>query len=592
MIISIESSLPTFKAVRFHQGLNVLLAEQSHGATAGQSRNGVGKSSLLEIVHFLTGSKAGPDVIFRIPQLNDHSFIGTFRINGEVVRVQRSGGNAKNVYILEGLDRNDSNVQPRFEKSSGLRYLPNNDWSDYLGHAMFGLPYPNEGTIFEETFTPTFRAMFGYFVRRYHAGAMQEAIRQSTKQGAWDWQENLSYLFGLDWEIPFALQKLRQKESSLSELKKAASSGAIGEMIGTVAELRPRVTLAEQAARSKREQLASFQVMETYMEMSDRAADIKRELQQLGIRSISLKETLEHLKGALEEEVPPTKSDVTRLYRAAGIELPELVLRRLENVEAFHESVISNRRTHLKREIDESEAQLRQVEQGMSGLDGERQSILKALEGHGALDDFIHMQGELAGLEATAASLRERFKAAEILEGEKTQLAIERVGLMRRLQEDHHGRKDILDRAILMLAEAIGALYDDRQGRLVIEATDSGPKFSIQIDGDRSGGISHMEIFCFDMTLLQLVEEQQRGPGFLFHDSHLFDGVDGRQIASALSFGQTVAERFNGQYIVTMNSDIFEGLPLPSDVDPKQVVLPIRLSDKTDTGGLFGFRFA
>lgn len=101
-----------------------------------------------------------------------------------------------------------------------------------------------------------------------------------------------------------------------------------------------------------------------------------------------------------------------------------------------------------------------------------------------------------------------------------------------------------------------------------------------------------MEVFCFDMTLFQLVEEQQRGPGFLFHDSHLFDGVDGRQIASALSFGQAVARRFGAQYIVAMNSDIFDGLPLPPDVDPQEVVLPVRLSDKTDSGGLFGFSFA
>jgi uncharacterized protein YydD (DUF2326 family) len=200
-------------------------------------------------------------------------------------------------------------------------------------------------------------------------------------------------------------------------------------------------------------------------------------------------------------------------------------------------------------------------------------------------------QGDLAQLEATAASLKQRFAAAEVLQGESTQIALERVNLTRRLQADHHGREDILDEAILMLAEAIAELYDDRQGRLVVEATETGPKFSIQIDGDRSGGISHMEIYCFDITLLRLVVSRGLGPGFLFHDSHLFDGVDNRQVASALSFGHKIAQELGVQYIVTMNSDIFDSLPLGEDIVRDDVVLPTVLSDATDTGGLFGFSF-
>ncbi|WP_405706660.1 DUF2326 domain-containing protein [Streptomyces sp. NBC_00069] len=46
-----------------------------------------------------------------------------------------------------------------------------------------------------------------------------------------------------------------------------------------------------------------------------------------------------------------------------------------------------------------------------------------------------------------------------------------------------------------------------------------------------------------------------RGPDFLIHDSHLYDGVDERQIAKALSFATTVTEEERMQYIVTINTD-------------------------------------
>jgi uncharacterized protein YydD (DUF2326 family) len=77
----------------------------------------------------------------------------------------------------------------------------------------------------------------------------------------------------------------------------------------------------------------------------------------------------------------------------------------------------------------------------------------------------------------------------------------------------------------------------------------------------------------------------------LFHDSHLFDGVDARQIAAALALSARSTEGNRLQYIVTMNSDVFDHLPLPEEIDPDEVVLGTRLSDESETGGLFGFRF-
>jgi uncharacterized protein YydD (DUF2326 family) len=142
-----------------------------------------------------------------------------------------------------------------------------------------------------------------------------------------------------------------------------------------------------------------------------------------------------------------------------------------------------------------------------------------------------------------------------------------------------------------MVTDSISELYDDREGRFEIAATDKGPEFRISIEGDRGGGIASMEIFCLDLALLKINTQKKRGPGFLIHDSHLFDGVDERQVARSLALGAQGTAIDDLQYIVTMNSDIFDRLPLPDSVDRDSVVLPTRLSDETDSGGLFGFRF-
>ncbi|KVU74710.1 hypothetical protein WK73_15105 [Burkholderia ubonensis] len=590
MIVSIESSLKTFKPVIFHAGLNVVLSDRSANSTDKQTRNSAGKTSLIEIIHFLLGADCDKDSLFRLNELVEHTFKGTFRIGGELLTVARTGADPSRIFLISGGEER-TDIPRKLDKASERFYVSNVNWRVFLGHAMFALPADERGTLFEEAYTPTFRSMFSYFVRRRNSGGFITPERQAEKQQRWDWQVNLSYLFGLDWQIPFEFNKIRAREKTLEELKKAVKIGALGSVIGTVAELRPQVTIAEAKANKLRESLKLFEVLDSYKSLSKRAGQIKAEMQTLTRETITLNETLEHLEDALKSERPPQRSDIQQLYAAAGIELPGIALRRFDDVSIFYESVVSNRRIHLEREISDARSRIADLESALTRLDKERSDILRMLEGRGALDDFLAMQRELADVEANAAALRERFKAAEALEGESTKLDIDRANLKRKLQEDHHAREKTLDEAILIIAEAIADLYDDRAGRFVVDATENGPEFRISIEGDRGGGIANMEIFCFDLALLQIVTTRYGGPGFLIHDSHLFDGVDERQVAGALRLGMKISESLQQQYIVTMNSDIFDRLPIDKSVDLSTAVLSTRLSDKTEDGGLFGFRF-
>ena len=67
-------TLSSFKELQLRSGLNILLADKSPGATDRQTRNGAGKSSLIELIHFLTGSQCESDSIFRVDALIGHAF--------------------------------------------------------------------------------------------------------------------------------------------------------------------------------------------------------------------------------------------------------------------------------------------------------------------------------------------------------------------------------------------------------------------------------------------------------------------------------------------------------------------------------------
>ena len=216
---------------------------------------------------------------------------------------------------------------------------------------------------------------------------------------------------------------------------------------------------------------------------------------------------------------------------------------------------------------------------------------MQILNASGALDHFTALQAEVARAEVELETLRQKHDAAEALELGTIKLKMERARLQERLREDYSEQRDVVNKAILTFQRISSALYEDTAaGSLTLTPTDNGPEFEIEIQGSKSRGVSNMQIFCFDMMLTLLSLDRGRSPGFLIHDSHLFDGVDERQVGTALALGAKLAEEHGFQYIVSLNTDDVPN-EVPEGFCIEDHTLEVRLNDSTETGGLFGFRF-
>jgi uncharacterized protein YydD (DUF2326 family) len=593
VIYRIYSDMPTFKNFQLHHGLNLILADKSPGATERQTRNGAGKSSLIELIHFLLGANIDKSSIFTTRALGQYSFGMEFNLGYAQRQVERTG-NAPGKVIVRGTNSEDWQTEAiddnLFEISEHpyVRSIPNTQWREILGKLIFSLSENVEGTQAAK-FAPTFRSLFPYFVRRQSAGGFLSPIKQNTYQPIWDQQVSVSYLLGLDWTIPQQWQYVREREKALKELKKAAEEGTLGAFIGSTAELRTLLTLAENRSRELREHVGSFQILSEYSSFEQEADQLTRELGILTDENTVDRLLLSELQEALSSETDPAITNLERLYEEAGVLLSNSIIRRFDEVRQFHESIITNRRSYLGSEVVAARQRIRDREEQMAGISDRRAKIMAILQSHGALDQFTKLQSELAEQEAKTESIRQRFVAAEQLEGQKSELEFERRQLELRLRQDYHEQEDRLRHAILAFQKISSALYEEA-GNLTIDASTNGPQFEVAMRGDKSKGISNMQIFCFDMMLMQLCAERHIGPGFLVHDSHLFDGVDERQVAKALQLGERTARELNFQYIVTMNSDAVPH-EFPENFDLKKYILPVRLTDASEEGGLFGVRF-
>ncbi|MGH9604219.1 MAG: ABC-three component system protein [Terracidiphilus sp.] len=573
MIHRISSSLASFKALDFSPGLNVLIAKKEVGATDKQTRNRAGKTSLIEIIHFLTGSDAGKDSLFRSDTIEDETFCMDFDLGGEQLLVQRSAKHKSRIHIRTG------------EFFGGDRVVSNTEWVHELGEKMFGLA----GFQQLEGRTPTFRSLFAYFVRRQLSGAFTTPEKQASMQQAGDYQVALLFLLGLDWKIAGDWQLVRDREKTLTGLKKAAGAGAFGNIIGKAADLRTQLTVAESGLQKLQAQLSSFRILAQYRELEAEADQIAQKLSKNANANVIDAAAIRDLERALKAEAPPPLSDLERIYAEAGVALPGMAVRRYGEVQSFHESIIQNRRDYLAGELEGARQRVNLREQGNQRLDERRGAVMGILQSHGALDQFSRLQEEAARMAAEVESLRQRFEAAEQLEGAKNELEIERNRLTLRLRRDFSEQNGLLSEAILAFEETSKRLYESA-GSMTVDETANGPSFQFPMQGSSSKGIKNMQIFCFDMMLMHICASRRIGTGFLVHDSHLFDGVDGRQVISALRVSAEAAATLGFQYIVTMNED--DAFKEKIDgFDLNEYVLPVVLTDAREDGGLFGFRF-
>ncbi|WP_239334032.1 ABC-three component system protein [Frankia sp. CiP3] len=569
-----------FRALTFQPGLNILVADVTPGSRETDSRNGAGKSSMIELLHFLLGERADSSTLVLRPELRGIEFnlLLDWPQQTEPLRVSRTGARTGWVH-LEPLPPAADRGQ--LELSTG--HLRVSEWQRLIGRDLFGLPDDHAGI--------SGRNLLSFLIRRTTSQGYNSAVRSHGRQSDTDAVTNLAYLLGLDWHLADRYRLLKARDTARTQMQKAAQDPLLGRIIGKVADLRSEIALAEQRARDLERQVADFRVVPEYERLREQADQLDQRIRQLRARDVVDRRNLQDLDRALEETTDPDISYLEPVYAELGVMLTDQVRRRFDEVEAFHQSVVRNRRSYLDEEANTIRQQLADSETERQRLGEQLASILRTLQEGGALAALTTLQQVLGQQQALLSALRHRYEAAQALEATKREIRQARLTLQQEMDRDIEARRGFIDEATLLFSEFAQRLYgSDRTAYLKFEASDKILRIQPHIDSDNSAGIGSMVIFCFDLTVSILAHRAGRAPDFLVHDSHLFDGVDGRQLAAALFLAAEVTAREGLQYIITLNSDDLDKARRWNFI-PDPYLLPQRLADRYENGGLFGFRF-
>lgn len=499
--------------------------------------------------------------------------------------ISRGASKPSRVYFDKRIDIDlDMNLDLERDEELGLYYSSVTDWKKAAGEYLFSIPSSSTSK-----YSPSFRAVFSYLVRREVSGGMMEPKKNARQQQPYDEQVNLSFLIGLDWTLSSDFQVLRDKEKALKELKKSLKQGLLDTLVESPANLRSQIAVLEGKIKDAQANLSTFNLLPEYRQYENELTQINIEIKTCIDKNTIENELLKSLEDSIGEAASPSYDSLQELYQESMQVFPEIVKKRFEEVQTFHDSVIKNRKLYLEAEIARVKNSIADRGKAIAQLTQRQTFVMDLLHTHGALEQYNKLNSDLLKKQAELEDLKKKLKTAMDIEDAKPRLDMERAALTLKIGQNIEENNNRISKAIQRF-ESISSTLFEKTGLLTVENTANGIAIDVTKQGDKSKGIKSMQIYCFDMTLISLLREKGENIDFLIHDSHLFDAVDSRQVAHALVTGKALAAQYNFQYIVTMNSDQIPYEYLPEDFDVDSIIAQPRLTD-TDDGGLFGFRF-
>lgn len=532
-LIKVSANQADFKTVHFNKsGLNFIVAKQKNAENkdTGNTYNGVGKSLLVNIVHFCLGSSTKNYKSF-CEKLPDWEFSLEFVIGETYYTTTRSTVNPNRIH-LNGEELTLTKFNTKLEE------------------LCFQIP--------DGVSNLSFRALLPFFIRLNKKSyvSFDEASRTHNQ-----YQKMLynAFLLGLDVSLAHKKHDLKKEQDRIKDLERNfKKDDLLRDFFSGQKDVALTIDdLNEQIEKLERD-LKNFKVADDYYDVQLEADKIEQKLFQLNNKIILLKNNVASIEKSLNIE--PSKGnldEIQKVYEEVNVHFSDALTKTLSDLESFYEKLVANRKRRLLEQKNKLESEIEEKSKASQKLQKEFDDFMKYLGDHEALDVFVTLSEKSSNLK----SKRDNLKKYQVLQTEYKEK-------LREIEKNQIEQSEATDEYLKRMQTEIGELrnyfrnlvkrfYPHSVAGLTIENNDRDnlQRFDIdaKIESDNSDGINNVKIFCYDLTLL--FKGHNHNMNVIFHDSRLYDGIDERQKAELIKVLYEEFSNTNKQYIASVNQN-------------------------------------
>jgi uncharacterized protein YydD (DUF2326 family) len=386
----IRSSDDRFKTVEFHRDLNIIVAKKAPEASHQDTRNAVGKSSLIELIHFLLGSSSARTLLTSAA-LRNHRFTLTMdwpRSGRSLLNVERTGSHPTVVKLRSEGFQILAPKPGQLELDGGEASVSDEHWRQIVERDLFGLPADAESL--------SGRVLMSFLARRAGSKGFVSPNRTHDRQSDAEGTAHQAYLLGLDWRLAYRYRLIAAQESARRELVKAATDPLWGRVVGRTSELRAKISLAEDRLRQLQAEASDLTVLPNFEAQAAEAATLETEIRQLTNADAVDRRALKEIDLAIADSVEPDNRHLEQVWQELSTLLTEQIQRRFEEVQRFHDSVLRNRRRYLEQERTETGRRMEERAQQRARLGTRHSELLHRLSGALPFQSLMDLQSSIS----------------------------------------------------------------------------------------------------------------------------------------------------------------------------------------------------
>jgi len=539
-----------FRPVEFKDGLNLIIAHRPEGEKGG-SLNGVGKSTVLDLVDFcLLASYSKGDKGNRLVAAGEivdkYDIVLEFEVDGADYIVKRSTG----AHTIAYFGKKDSHLEEY--KVSALTPI----FSDL----MF-LPRDYKGRYYNKWY----RYLRHFFVKihKHKVPTFADPIEYMDHVSYREFMYLHLFLLGIDNSLLYKNNVVVVDRKKAADTKKnVIQIAAEAYNIEDITEKKRQLQQLRLELKSLEDNIENYKLAENYSNAEDEANKLTAEIKKLWLDNLSDRKRISELQGSIADAGLFTKKDAQRvavIYKELNEGLGIDIKATLEGAIDYRRKLVDSRHNFIKTQLHEIEERIVARNGEIEKFEDQRVQALSLLTAQKAITDLS---------EAYLALNRKRDELNEIESIVATSDRIDRQLLEIETEESklNLNIQDFVDAIQTKdVASITGSFHDIYNS--IYKQEKRKPTFSIlpkmaweskiEIDIKVPSGLSKArnqgKILIYDLTvLLTMIKRKQRGPRFLIHDG-IFDGMDPEHFSNLYVFlGQALhSGRF--QYIATLN---------------------------------------
>lgn len=571
-LIKLSSNIASFKTVDFNPvGLTLIVgsktvSEGGKAADAEKTYNGVGKSLLIELIHFCLGSTSKPAFKEAIPSW---VFTLDFEISGVIYSVSRNTSKQNKVVL-----NNQEYSLAKFKK--------------ILEEKIFRIP--------ADTGYLTFRALLSKFIR---SGISSYITPDKTVSDYSDYDALIrnTFLLGIDTELVQEKNLLRKQYTETDNLIKSFEKDSVIRSFFK-GDLDVDITLKdsfEEITRLEEEQL-KFEVAGNYYDIQQEADELANKTFSLKNQIVLIRNAISSIDSSLRQRPDISRDRLLNLYAEVRAAFQPETIKHLSDVETFHNELLANRVARFSREKLKLLDELSQAEAQLAVDLSELDRLIGLLGNSRALDQFVTVSNRISELRAECQKLLDYKDLKQTYSDNLANIGTKLNNAIIKTNAYLVDCKSDIDEKLEPFRIFSKKIYPKAPAGITLKNNEGDNQIrfdlDIRIQNDSSDGVNEVRIFCFDMTLL--LARFNHDVGFVFHDSRMYGHIDPRQRATLFRIADEVSRKHGFQYIATLNEDHIESMRSAFSEDEMKTIFTdntkLFLKDDSPSSKLLGIQ--